>query len=306
MFMRRPVLAASPEVAAFEAQVGKTRCSNVRFDLRRRRLQAIFVGAGGQRFSYLDLGDTVVAESDREALEYFKVQLEENGEYWRRFGCQPEWQGKHVLEVGCGHGAMSVQVAQAGGVVLGIDLDEQHIDFANRNLSERFPELVDRVTFRAVDALNLPTDERFDVILSKDTFEHVANVDSLMQGLGKRLVPGGRLYVGFSPLYHSPWGDHSRSGLRLPWAHAILPRSVVYAAASRHGGCRVTSLADVGLNGNTPQQFRDAFDNSGLQLLSIAYNRGDKRLLPLFERVGRRYPRLEKYTTVSIYATFAA
>jgi hypothetical protein len=50
----------------------------------------------------------------------------------------------------------------------------------------------------------------------------------------------------------------------------------VYAAAARHNGHPVNSLADIGLNGNTSGQFRAAFDNSGLRLHDIAYNRGDK------------------------------
>ena len=61
---------------------------------------------------------------------------------------------------------------------------------------------------------------------------------------------------------------------------------------------------DIGLNGNTPDQFRAAFDNSGPRLLDIAYNRGDKRLLPLLEKARTRFPRLDRFTTVSIYAVF--
>jgi len=53
----------------------------------------------------------------------------------------------------------------------------------------------------------------------------------------------------------------------------------VCAAAARYNGHPVRSLVDIGLNGNTPDRFRAAFDNSGLRLRDIAYNRADKRLL---------------------------
>jgi hypothetical protein len=79
---------------------------------------------------------------------------------------------------------------------------------------------------------------------------------------------------------------------------------LVYASAARRYPHSVHSLIDIGLNGYTPRQFREAFEDSGLELLDIAYNRGDKRLLPVLERVRRRFPRFEKFTTVSIYATF--
>lgn len=245
-----------------------------------------------------------MTESEEHARRYFDEQQDSNAEYWRRFGAAPDWSGKRVLDVGCGHGAMSVEIAQAGATVLGVDLDEGRIDFANRNLTQRFPHLTERVAFRAVDATSLPTDQPFDVIVSKDTFEHVADVASLLKVLGQLLTPQGRLYAGFSPLYGSPFGDHTRTGLRVPWAHAILPKRAVYGAAARHNGHPVNSLVDIGLNGNTPDQFRTAFDNSGLRLLDIAYNRGDKRLLPALEKARTRIRRLDRFTTVSIYAVF--
>lgn len=49
--------------------------------------------------------------------------------------------------------------------------------------------------------------------MSKDTFEHVDDEASLLKGLGQLLGPGGRLYAGFIPLYGSPIGDHTRTGL---------------------------------------------------------------------------------------------
>jgi SAM-dependent methyltransferase len=245
-----------------------------------------------------------MAESDGYARQYFDEQRESNAEYWRRFGLAPDWNNKRVLDVGCGHGAMSVEIAQAGATVVGVDLDEGRIDFANRNLAQRFPHLTERLAFRAIDATSLPADQPFDIIVSKDTFEHVDDVASLLKGLGQLLGPEGRLYAGFSPLYGSPFGDHTRTGLRVPWAHALLPKRAVCASAARHNGHPVNSLVDIGLNGNTPDQFRAAFDNSGLRLLDIAYNRGDKRLLPLLEKARTRFPRLDRFTTVSIYAVF--
>jgi SAM-dependent methyltransferase len=246
-----------------------------------------------------------VTETEEYARQYFDGQEESNEEYWRRFGTTVGWAGKRVLEVGCGHGAMSVEIAQAGASVLGVDLDEGRVAFANANLARRFPQLLDRVSFRAVDAASLPVDQKFDVIVSKDTFEHVGDVATLLRALGERLVrPGGRIYAGFSPLYYSPFGDHGRTGLKVPWAHAALPRRLVYAAAARHNGHRVDSLLDIGLNGNTPDQFRAAFADSGLRLVDIAYNRGDKRLLPVLEKARTRFPRLDRFTTVSIYAVF--
>ena len=232
---------------------------------------------------------------------YFADQRASNQEYWTRFGSSPDWAGKRVLDVGCGHGAMSVEIAQAGAEVRGVDLDEERIRFAQRNVTEKYPELAERLRFDFVDAAELPTDEPFDVIVSKDTFEHVGDLPALLVALHALLKPGGVLYAGFSPLYYSPYGDHGRTGMKLPWAHAVLPERLVLKRAARHQDMTVGNLMDLGLNGNTSRDFLAAFEGSPLRVAEIAFNRGDKRLLTVLDRL-RKYPRLEKFATVSIYA----
>lgn len=245
-------------------------------------------------------------ETEEYARSYFDTSARSNNDYWRRFGDQPDWPGKRVLDLGCGHGAMTIQIAQAGGQVIGIDLNKSRIDFAQRNLQNNFPDLTGLVSFIAGDATSVLDDnEPFDVIVSKDTLEHVDQPCELLRGLGKLLKPNGRLYVGFSPLFYSPFGDHGNAGLRVPWLHAVLPKRLVFAAASRHQGRPVTSLSDITLNGNTPKQFRNAFDKSGLQLIDLRYNRGDKRLLPALERIRKSVRLVEKFTTVSMYAVLS-
>jgi SAM-dependent methyltransferase len=228
-----------------------------------------------------------------------------NAEFWKRLGVIPQLRGKRVLEVGCAEGIMSFEMGRAGARVLGVDVDHESIDYAIRKLSSDFPDLTERVTFWSIDVLDLTVNEPFDVIVAKDTLEHVADAASVMTKLGSLLAPGGILYVGFSPLFYSPFGHHGRIGLRVPWAHALLPRKLVYAAAARHNGRHIDSLEDIGLNGLTPRQFRAACQSSGLHLRRIAYNRGDKRLLRLLNAT-RRFRPFEKFATVSIYAELGA
>lgn len=235
-------------------------------------------------------------------IAYFERQLTSNQEFWRRFSVEPEFDGLSVLDLGCGQGAMAVRMAQAGAAhVLGVDLDDEAIESARHHLANDYPELASRVEYRNTDVAAVGADETFDLIVSKDTFEHVADLDGLLPELYRLLKPGGCLYAGFSPLYYSPFGDHDRTGLAVPWAHAVLPPRITVAWARWRLKEDFRSLLDLGLNGWTPAQYRSAFAKSPFTVEAVAYNRGDKPLMNVLSRA-RRFAPLEKYCTVSIYA----
>jgi SAM-dependent methyltransferase len=251
----------------------------------------------------------VTADTDRGRSDptpddegYFDEQITDSvPEFWRRMGGMPDVAGLRVLEIGCGHGAMAVVLAQAGALVTGVDLDEARIRYAEARVRRDHPHVAAGVTFLAQGVADLEGEGLFDAVVSKDTFEHVADLDGLVHELRRLVRPGGMLYLGFSPLFHSPYGHHERIGYRLPWVHAVLPRRRVIARAARHQGGPVTSLFDIGLNGFTPADYRRAFPREGLVPVEIHYNAGDKRLLRVLNLL-RWVPGMEPYATVSIYA----
>jgi len=229
---------------------------------------------------------------------YFNKQAERsNSEFWTRFGSRPDFAGKRVLDLGCGHGAMSLEAARDGADVLGVDLDVERIDWAQANV----PGMTTTGTldFCVGDVTEMGFEDEFDLILSKDTFEHIADMNTMLQTLHRALKPGGQIWAGFSPLYYSPWGDHGRTGLRVPWAHT-LPLPLVLALASRIKGHHISSLDDLGLNGLTLERFRGEVAAADLRFRSLKINQGDKPLLKTLDVVRRFHP-LEKYATVSIY-----
>ena len=54
----------------------------------------------------------------------------------------------------------------------------------------------------------------------------------------------------------------------------------------------------------TPPVSRLEAEAAGVPVVTVAYNQGDKRLLPLMDRL-RRIPSLERFATVSVYAVLA-
>jgi 2-polyprenyl-3-methyl-5-hydroxy-6-metoxy-1,4-benzoquinol methylase len=247
-------------------------------------------------------GETEVDLRRRRDEQYYRDQLVENHEWWARIGEHFNFGGSRVLDFGCGHGALSIGIAEAGAhKVLGIDLDAERVAYASSVLQERYPGIADRVRFEAKDVRTVDGPASFDYIVSKDTFEHVDDLASLVPYLKKLLKPGGKLIVGFSPLYYSPFGDHGR--LRLPgvWLHAVIPERVLLKWASFRRGEDIRTIADIGLNKLTPDNFRRIVTVQGWCVCSIKYNRGRRMLMPALT-VLRNVPLLEKYCTVNIYA----
>jgi ubiquinone/menaquinone biosynthesis C-methylase UbiE len=72
-----------------------------------------------------------------------------------------DFEGKRVLEIGCGDGRLTWLYADQAAEVLGIDTEEESIREAWRALPDR---LRDRVEFRVADvqALDVPR-QRFDI-----------------------------------------------------------------------------------------------------------------------------------------------
>lgn len=236
---------------------------------------------------------------------YFQDQLaRSNAEFWRRLP-PLDFSGLSVLDLGCGHGALSVDIARRGAAeVVGVDINEEPIAFARVYVKREFPDVASQITFVAEDVATLT--RKFDVIVSKDSFEHIDDLDSMMLQLRRLLKPGGHLLAGFGPLYFSPFGDHGRYlWRRVPWLPALLPEPLLLKVATLRYGRPIRSPSDLGLNKLTPARFRTIIQAQGWRVHGMKYNGGDKPLLKPMH-VLRAVPPLERYFTTSIYAILQA
>ena len=248
----------------------------------------------------------LATESENHA--YFQHQLVESHTWASRMGVdfreiiRP---GQKILDFGCGHGALSVQAARYGAEVTGIDTNPNRIDFATRT-AQAFPQLVPSLHFLCGPVDYLEGQNRFDTILSKDTFEHVADPEDILAAFHRLMRPGGRVYIGFSPLWYSPFGDHGfLTHRRLPWAHLLRGEAKVLAAHNAHTNRPDTTITQAGFNRLTPAAFRAATARAGFTLVNIRVNQteGLKRAAFLPLNLARKIPALERFGTVSIYAT---
>lgn len=101
----------------------------------------------------------------------------------------PENPAQAILDLGCGTGTLTAQLAARGSRVVGVDSARTMVERAKA----QYPEL----TFEVCDALALPFEGEFDVVFSNAVFHWIADHDTLLENVKKALKPGGQLICEF-------------------------------------------------------------------------------------------------------------
>jgi len=95
-----------------------------------------------------------------------------------------------VLDVGCGEGAFSAAILDAGGRPVALDVADEPL----RRLRARFPELAD--VRRAQAGAELPlADHEADAVWAGEVIEHVVDVGAFCGELRRVLRPAGPLIL---------------------------------------------------------------------------------------------------------------
>ena len=108
--------------------------------------------------------------------------------------------GADALDVGCGEGRHTLELAQRfGWKIRGLDPVQRHIDIARNDLADRaqaHPELEDAVSFDLgrTEALPVP-DASMSLIWCRDVLVHVNALPTAFAEFRRALVPGGRALI---------------------------------------------------------------------------------------------------------------
>jgi 2-polyprenyl-6-hydroxyphenyl methylase / 3-demethylubiquinone-9 3-methyltransferase len=99
------------------------------------------------------------------------------------------WQGRRVLDLGCGGGLTIVCLAQRGATVVGVDLSRASLRVAScHTRGDRHPASV----FACARAESLPfVDASFDVVWCTDVLEHLPDLPTAIAQIARVLKPGG-------------------------------------------------------------------------------------------------------------------
>jgi len=97
----------------------------------------------------------------------------------------------NCLDVGCGDGVITLELARIGYKVTGLDPSAFLLDVArNRFSSHGWPG-----DFHLGAAADAPTIGRFDLIVCLDVLEHIEDDADAMRAIGAALVPGGLVVI---------------------------------------------------------------------------------------------------------------
>jgi SAM-dependent methyltransferase len=235
-------------------------------------------------------------------LRYYLRTEAWNAKFWGRMVEPISLRSARCLDLGCGVGALTTDLVRRGAEhAVGIDPNEDRIRVARIAAQALHPDVADRVDFLARTIQSLEGRAAFDVVVSRDTFEHIHDLPEVLVDVARLLKPDGRVYVGFGPLYRSPFGDHGLLGLRIPWAHLICaPMPDTPRFGSWPSRRRLDHLARE-LNGHRLAEIEAIVERSPLEAVSWKVNVSGHpaaRLLSL----GRAVPALREFVALNVYA----
>jgi 2-polyprenyl-3-methyl-5-hydroxy-6-metoxy-1,4-benzoquinol methylase len=98
--------------------------------------------------------------------------------------------GKRVLDIACGSGYGSQMLRMAGASsVVGVDICSQIVEYAKKHYQ------IPGINFICADAEQFECSERFDVIISFETIEHLKNPTYFLKQLSNYLTSNGVLMM---------------------------------------------------------------------------------------------------------------
>ena len=117
-------------------------------------------------------------------------------------------EGKKILDIGCSQGIVCILLAREGFYCTGVDIMQQSIDYANKELTREEEIIRNRVRFIKQDALNLDfEDNTFDTVMLTEVIEHLSHPEKALIEARRVLKPNGK-FVLTTPFGYNKSIDH--------------------------------------------------------------------------------------------------
>lgn len=160
-----------------------------------------------------------------------------------------------VVDFGCGEGNEAIEIARHGArKVIGLDIQQKFLTVAREKAK------VEGVS--PICVFGVTTDEKADVIIAVDSFEHFEDPSLILKDMHRLLKPTGCVLAAFGPTWYHPLGGHLFS--IFPWAHLVFTEKALIRWRSDFKTDGATSFRGVagGLNQMTIARFERIVEKS--------------------------------------------
>ena len=112
-----------------------------------------------------------------------------------------------VLDIGCGNGALTFDVAKKAKRIIGIDLSKKNIKIAKEKFSR------ENIEYIQGDILKSLPDEKFDVIILSNILEHIPNRIEFLENLKNK----AQKFLIREPMINRDWITLYKKELGVEW-----------------------------------------------------------------------------------------
>lgn len=105
-------------------------------------------------------------------------------------------QGLHLLEVGCGAGILTEQLARIHAKMTSIDPGSEVIDVAQNHVQQN-EDLASRITYRneSIELHCIENQQKYDAVIVSEVLEHVNNKAKFLENCLDTVKPGGSIFI---------------------------------------------------------------------------------------------------------------
>lgn len=174
--------------------------------------------------------------------------------------------GSRILDVGCSQGITSILLGREGKQVTGIDLLEQSITYAQKQLKQEESMTQENVEFIQANFINRDFEgEKFDVIIFGEVLEHISDPTPFLEKATSLLKDDGRIVVTL-PFGINDYFDHKKTYYLmdlLRFQHVGMDMSTVKFFGKWIGAIfenRVPKEKSIQLNEDLLQQVEEQFE----------------------------------------------
>lgn len=146
--------------------------------------------------------------------------------------------GERVLDLGCGTGTLTAELAERGAAVLGVDADPQMVSAARA----QHPE----ISFDVADAHELTVARPYDAVFSNAALHWMTDPDRVVTNVREALSPGGRFVAemggagNVATILEALRTTCAEFGIDAdPWLRQYYPSPAEHASRLENGGFEV-------------------------------------------------------------------